>query len=268
MGTKTKDCLRTFAQMLHSLLADISNQAVFAIVVIALIAGLARGFSGFGAALIFVPLASSVISPKIAAPLLLVVDGVMTIGFVPGAWRLADKTNVSVMALGAMVGVPLGTYALAHLDPLTIRWSIIAVVIALLLLLMSGWRYHGRPKAYLTVAVGAISGIFSGAAQVGGPPVVAYWLGGGFAGNTVRANIILYFAASSAITAASYLWGGLITTSIVALAVVAAPAYGMGLWLGAHMFGIASEQTFRRLCFGLIALSAFISLPVLDGILR
>lgn len=254
--------------MLHPLLAGTSNQVVFAIVVIALIAGLARGFSGFGAALIFVPLASSVIDPKIAAPLLLVVDGVMTVGFVPRAWRLADKTNVFVMALGAVVGVPLGTYALAHLDPLTIRWSIIAIVIALLLLLMSGWRYHGRPKAYLTVAVGAISGIFSGAAQVGGPPVVAYWLGGAFAGNTVRANIILYFAASSAITAASYLWGGLITTSIVALAVVAAPAYGLGLWLGARMFGIASEQTFRKLCFGLIALSALISLPVLDGLLR
>jgi uncharacterized protein len=118
------------------------------------------------------------------------------------------------------------------------------------------------------VAVGAISGVFSGAAQVGGPPVVAYWLGGAFAGNTVRANIILYFAISSAITAVSYLWGGLITAPIAALAVIAAPAYGLGLWLGAHMFGIASEQTFRRLCFGLIALSALISLPLLDGLLR
>lgn len=254
--------------MLHSLLAGASTQAIFAVVLIALIAGLARGFSGFGAALIFVPMASAVIGPKVAAPLLLVVDGIMTVGFVPGAWRLADKTNVFVMALGALVGVPLGTYALAHLDPLAIRWSIIAIVVALLALLMSGWRYHGQPKTYLTIAVGAISGVFSGAAQVGGPPVVAYWLGGAFAGNTVRANIILYFAVSSVITAASYLWGGLITAPIVALAVVAAPAYGIGLWLGAHMFGIASEQTFRRLCFGLIALSALISLPLLDGVLR
>lgn len=249
-------------------LAGTSSQVILAIVLIALIAGLARGFSGFGAALIFVPLASSVIGPKVAAPLLLVVDGVMAAGFVPGAWRLADKTNVLVMALGALIGVPLGTYALAHLDPLTIRWSIITVVVALLLLLMSGWRYHGRPKAYLTVAVGAISGIFSGAAQVGGPPVVAYWLGGGFAGNTVRANIILYFAVSTVITAISYLWSGLITVPILALAIIAAPAYGLGLWLGAHIFGIASEKTFRRLCFALIALSALISLPILDGLLR
>ncbi|MCG7506558.1 sulfite exporter TauE/SafE family protein [Mesorhizobium retamae] len=254
--------------MLQSLLAGTSNQAVLAIFAIGLIAGLARGFSGFGAALIFVPLASSVIGPKLAAPLLLVVDGVMSVGFLRGAWRLADKTNVFVMAIGALVGVPLGTYALAQLDPLIIRWSIIAIVVMLLLLLISGWRYDGRPRAHLTVAVGAISGLFSGAAQVGGPPVVAYWLGGGIPGNTVRANIILYFAVSSAITAVSYLWGGLITVPIITLAIVVAPSYGVGLWLGAHMFGIASETTFRRLCFGLIALSALISLPVLDGILR
>ena len=61
--------------MLHSLLAGTSTQAILAIVLIALIAGLARGFSGFGAALIFVPMASAVIGPKVAALLLLVVDG-------------------------------------------------------------------------------------------------------------------------------------------------------------------------------------------------
>ena len=41
-------------------------------------ASLARGFSGFGAALIFIPLASALLGPKVAVPLLLVADGVMT----------------------------------------------------------------------------------------------------------------------------------------------------------------------------------------------
>jgi hypothetical protein len=34
------------------------------------------------------------------------------------------------------------------------------------------------------------------------------------------------------------------------------------------MFHIASETTFRRVCYALIAFSAIISLPLLDGILR
>lgn len=254
--------------MFESLVAGQSQGTVLFVLLVSLIAGLARGFSGFGAALIFVPLVSATIGPKIAAPLLLVADGVLTIGLIPAAWRLADQRNVLVMALGAIVGVPLGTYALATFDPLTIRWSIVAIVLLLLMLLMSGWRYHGRPKARLTIAVGAVSGIFSGAAQVGGPPVVAYWLGGAIPGSIVRANIILYFAVSTILTFASYLWSGLITFQIVALAVAVGPLYGLGLWLGTRMFGVASERAFRRLCFCLIAFSALASLPALDSVLR
>lgn len=44
----------------------------------AFLAGLARGFSGFGAALIFIPLASAIVGPRIASVVLLVVDGVLT----------------------------------------------------------------------------------------------------------------------------------------------------------------------------------------------
>ncbi|MGO8189890.1 hypothetical protein AB9F38_34395, partial [Rhizobium leguminosarum] len=48
----------------------------------------------------------------------------------------------------------------------------------LLALLVSGWRYHGEASAPLTSGVGLIAGLLSGAEQLGGPPVVAYWLGG------------------------------------------------------------------------------------------
>ena len=43
----------------------------------AFLAGLARGFSGFGAALIFIPLASAIVGPRVASAVLLVVDAVL-----------------------------------------------------------------------------------------------------------------------------------------------------------------------------------------------
>ncbi|MFO1035197.1 MAG: sulfite exporter TauE/SafE family protein, partial [Hyphomicrobiales bacterium] len=45
----------------------------------ALVAGLARGFSGFGAALIFVPFAARFVGPQQAAALLLLTDGFLTV---------------------------------------------------------------------------------------------------------------------------------------------------------------------------------------------
>ncbi len=247
---------------------DISPLSVLVLVVTALVAGCARGFSGFGGALIFVPVASSIVGPKLAVPLLLIVDIALTPGLVPKAWRHADRSNVGVMAVGAALGIPIGTYLLTHVDGIVIRWAIVGMVVALLAMLMSGWRYHGRPHAGMTGAVGLTSGLFSGAAQVGGPPVVAYWLGGVFTPQTVRANIVLYFAISSVLSIASYLVAGLITWESVQLSLVIGPTFALGLFSGARLFTQTNETAFRRICYSLIAASAIISLPVLDGVLR
>jgi uncharacterized membrane protein YfcA len=235
---------------------------------VALTAGLARGFSGFGAALIFIPLTSTAVDPMIAAALLLIIDIVMASPLFPRAWPIADKREVGTMLIGTLVGVPIGTYVLTRSDPVAIRWMIAALVLAALTLLISGWRYHGKPAAPLATGVGLVAGVFSGIAQVGGPPVVIYWLGAAKRTEVVRANIVIYFAASALITFVSYVVAGIVTTRIIGLALLIGPAYGLGLWTGSHMFGLAGEATFRRICYALIAGAGLISLPVLDGVIR
>jgi uncharacterized membrane protein YfcA len=234
----------------------------------AFIAGLARGFAGFGAALIFVPLASTVTSPAIAAPLLLVVDVVMAASLIPPAFRIAQRRDVGTMLIGTIIGVPAGTFILARADPIAIRWMIACLVGAVLVLLMSGWRFKGTPTTALTIAVGAVAGLFSGIAQVGGPPIVVYWLSVEKRPAVVRANIVLYFAVSAAITAVSYAFAGVLAMRIAGLALIVAPVYGLGLFLGSRSFGWANPATYRRICYALIAGAGIVSLPVLDGIIR
>ncbi len=247
--------------------ADVSPAQLLFLLASSLAAGLARGFSGFGSALVFVPLASAAIGPQVAVPLLVVVDGFMTAGLIPAAFRLADRRGVLIMTLGALIGVPAGIYLLTNVDPLAIRWAIVVLVVLLLVLLMSGWRHHGRPKPPMTVLVGSVSGLFAGVAQVGGPPVVAYWVGGTTPAIVARANMILYFAFSTVLTATGYIWSGLITAQVLSLAVMVAPTYGIGVWFGSRMFGVADERTFRRICYLMIAFSAAVSMPILDGLL-
>ena len=117
-------------------------------------------------------------------------------------------------------------------------------------------------------AVGLTSGLFSGAAQVGGPPVVAYWLGGAFTPQTVRANIVLYFAISSVLSVASYLIAGLLTPETVFLSLLIGPTFALGLFTGSRLFTRANEVVFRRICYSLIAAAAIVGLPALDGVLR
>jgi hypothetical protein len=246
----------------------VSLNAAIAICAIAFVSGLARGFSGFGSALIFMPLASSMAAPRLVAALLLIIDFIAAAPLIPNAWKQADRKATAIMVLGALVGVPIGTYFLSRLEPVTTRWIISAFVFALLLLLLSGWRYRGKDHASISVGIGGLSGFCSGLAQTGGPPIVGYWLGRPIASVTARANILLFFGASDFFSVVSYALTGLITMDAIKFSLVVGPVYGIGVWFGALLFGRASEALFRAICYALIAMAVIFGLPALDGVLR
>ena len=246
----------------------VSLTAAIAICVIAFVSGTARGFSGFGSALIFMPLASSMAAPQLVAALLLIIDFVAAMPLIPNAWKQADRKATAVIVFGALIGVPIGTYFLTVLDPVTTRWIISVFVFALLLLLLSGWRYRGKEHAAISVGIGGLSGFCSGLAQTGGPPIVGYWLGRPVASSIARANIMLFFGASDFFSVVSYSLTGLITSDAILFSLAVGPIYAIGVWLGAQLFGRASEALFRAICYALIAAAVLIGLPALDGVLR
>src|SRR5689334_11931350 len=221
--------------------AELSTFAAFAICLIAFVSGTSRGFSGFGSALIFMPLASSMASPRLVAALLLLIDFVAALPLLPNAWKHADRKATAVMVAGALIGVPVGTYFLTRLEPVTTRWIISGFVAALLVLLLSGWRYRGKDHAAISVGIGGLSGFCSGLAQTGGPPIVGYWLGRPLPSVIARANILLFFGASDLFSAVSYAAAGLITMNAILFAFVVGPVYAVGVWFGASLFGKASE---------------------------
>jgi uncharacterized protein len=247
---------------------DVSGHAALALCLIAFVSGLARGFSGFGSALIFMPLASSIAAPRLVAALLLIIDTVGAAPLLPKAWKRADRRATAIIVLGALVGVPVGTYLLTQLNPVTTRWIISGFVAALLALLLSGWRYRGKDHAALSVGIGALSGFCSGLAQTGGPPIVGYWLGRPVASEIARANILLFFGASDFFSVVSYAVSGLITSDAVEFSLVIGPVYAIAVKCGASLFGHASEALYRGICYALIAAAVIIGLPALDGVLR
>ena len=248
--------------------ADLTTFAAIAICAIAFVSGTARGFSGFGSALIFMPLASSIAAPRLVAALLLIIDFVAAAPLLPNAWKQADRKATAVMVAGALVGVPIGTWFLIRLEPVTTRWIISGFVAALLVLLLSGWRYRGKEHAPISVGIGGLAGFCSGLAQTGGPPIVGYWLGRPIPSMIARANILLFFGASDFFSAVAYAVSGLINADAIKFAFVVGPVYGIGVWFGASLFGRASETVFRAICYALIAAAVIIGLPALDGVLR
>jgi uncharacterized protein len=255
----------SFSELIPS---GIPTNAAVAICAIAFISATARGFSGFGSALIFMPLASSMATPRLVAALLLIIDFIGALPMLPDAWRHADRKATAVIVLGALVGVPVGTWLLTRLDPVTTRWIISAFVATLLLLLLSGWRYRGKDHVALSVGIGALSGFCSGLAQTGGPPIVGYWLGRPVASKIARANIVLFFGASDFFSVVNYAVSGLINRDAILFSLLVGPIYAAGIGCGTLLFGRASEAVFRGICYALIAAAVLFGLPILDSVLR
>ena len=230
---------------------------------IGFVAGLARGFAGFGAALIFVPLAAAVLGPRVAAPVLLVIDSLGSLPMLPSAWQHGRQRSVLTVSLGALATVPIGAWALTVLDPVALRWAISLSILVLALLLASGWRYTGHGRPGLALLAGGASGLLNGTAQIGGPPIVVYWLGQrSITVAEARANIVLYFAYTTVWSAAVFAYAGLFSARVFLLSLAAGPAYLVGTVLGMRIFGLASAVLFRRVCYALITMAAILGMPV------
>src|SRR5436305_6188867 len=190
--------------------AALSDSRFVAAVVVAALSGFVRGFSGFGSALIYIPLIAAVYEPRIAAPTLLLID---LVGSAPFTIRELPRCNwreVLPVTMAAAAAVPLGTMALILVDPIVLRWIIAALVLTLLAVLASGWRYHGPPSLAVAIGVGLIAGLGSGAVQIAGPAVIIFWLGGSSTAAVVRANLMVFFLLMGAITGIAYLAQGLL----------------------------------------------------------
>lgn len=248
--------------------AALSERRFLVAAAISATAGAARGFAGFGSALIYVPLISAVYEPKIAAVSLLLIDSATGIPYGAKAFPQCDWRNVGPMAAAALVLLPLGTYLLLVVDPTALRWFIGFFVLFALPLLAGGWRYHGKPKLPITLAVGALSGLTSGAVQIGGPPVILYWLGSALKAATVRANMFVFFAATDIAGCVNYFIEGLFSREAVALAILLAIPYTFLFWVGTNSFHRSSEEVYRSIAYVLIGLAGLVSLPIFDWLFQ
>ena len=98
---------------------------------IAVLAGVVRGFSGFGSAQIYIPLIAAVYSPRVAAVTLLLIDTFGTAPFTVRAFGYCTWREVLPMSIAAAIAVPLGTLALLVIDPIVLRWFIAFLVLSL-----------------------------------------------------------------------------------------------------------------------------------------
>lgn len=244
------------------------DAALIAAVLAAIAGGFVRGFTGFGGALIFVPVASAAVGPQLAAPIFLVMDYTLTLPMVARSLRICRWPTVIPAAGAAMITTPLGAWLLATGDPAALRWVICSLVVVLLALIMSGLRYRGAPTTAASAGVGGVAGLFGGIGQVSGPPVIALWTSGPDPVATIRANMLCFLGILGVMSFVAYFWHGLYSADVLVWLAVLVPIYAGALFAGGWAFKRTGGANYRPLTCALVAVAALSSMPVFDAWLR
>jgi len=110
--------------------------------------------------------------------------------------------------------------------------------------------------------------VASGVAQIAGPPVALYWLGGALRAAVARANMFVLFAVLGIESCINYFVEGLYTKEVLALVALLGVPFTICFLPGALSFHRASEETYRRICYAVIVFSGAVSLPLFDRVFR
>jgi len=204
---------------------DWSDARLYAVAAVAILAGFVRGFSGFGAGMVFIPAASAIYDPIVAIVLLFLIDTAASAPILPPHFRNCRWREVGPMAAAASLAFPFGLLFLLSVDPVATRWVLSGFILIATAAMASGLRYKGEPRIGQTFAVGLAMGFLSGAIGLGGPLIVLFWLGGPERAARVRSNIFAFFGAFSIVSLVGYWWSGLFTAPRLIGALALLPLY-------------------------------------------
>lgn len=213
---------------------------------IALLGGLVRGTTGFGAAMVMAPPLALLLGAKTAVPVTLLLEAFAALPMMPAAARLARWRVMLPIGLAAMLAVPAGGLLLALASPLALRRGIALTVVVFSLAMLSGRRYSGQPRLGTSLAVGTLSGAMLGATSIGGPPVILYLLSGPDPVAVSRANLTLYVMLLSIVGLLAIGVQGLLGGATLATAAWMSLPFVAGVLAGSRLFARFSDQRFRQ----------------------
>jgi len=189
------------------------------------------------------------------------------VGYV--AWRTREVLSLGEvwpLALGCVVGIPIGVATLVHVDP---RW--VKGLLGLVLVGHGGWSLMARERPSDVMIsrkwgplAGAFSGLLSGALNASGPPAVIYGTERGWQKDAFRGNLAVYFFVTSLITVVALTQQGLVSALSLGWNLKLVVPFLTGVVLGDRVSAFVEPNQFRRaVLYGLLGTGLYYLFTVL-----
>ena len=207
-------------------------------------AAVIRGYSGFGFSAIFIACAALVTNPLPLIPVVFACEIAMTAVQARDIRPHIDWSRVKTLLAGAAVTIIPAVAVITRLGETEARLAVSVLILAVSLLLLSGWRLHRRIKWKGHVAVGMISGVANGAG-VGGLPTAAFLSAQPMPPAIFRATMIVFLTGIDLMTLPVMAGHGLVGQDTLWASLLAFPVLLAGIWTGSRLFGFTTPARFR-----------------------
>jgi uncharacterized membrane protein YfcA len=208
--------------------------------------------TGFGFALVAMPLVTFALGLEQAVPLVAGVALAVTCANSVRLRRSIERRELAALVGAALLGVPLGFWLFAHVPAAWVRTSLGAVLIAYALYAWLRPAHLPRPGVYWALPAGFLAGALGGAYNVPGPPVIVYGDLCAWSRNCYRATLQAFFFITGLVVVGGHALLGRYDRSTGLLLLLAAPALVAGNAAGVWADRFIDQRRFRQIVLWLI----------------
>jgi uncharacterized membrane protein YfcA len=232
---------------------DLSPALLLGIATVVLLAYTILGATGFGSAIVAVPLLAHALPLTVTVPLITSLDLFAATATAVRHRRQAEWPEFRRIAPVAVLGMVLGATLLLNLPP---RPALLALGIYVSLYgtyVLSGARRLRTAPDWLAWPIGVVGGIFSVLFGTGGPIYMVYLSARIADKGALRATSILVVAQSVWLRIVLFVATGiLLDLHLLALIATIAPAMLLGVWAGHRLHHLMSSTGVLRLIAALL----------------
>jgi len=218
------------------------------------LAGMVRGFSGFGLSAILMASIVLILPPIQLIPICYVLESAASLAMFRGGVRDANMRIVWLLVLGSAIGVPLGLWATTSIPVETSKMIALCLILGLTLLQFLKIAPKNPGETTGPAVTGVLAGIATGLASVGGMVVALFVLSSNIPARVMRASLVMYLFVGMFTSALFLTFYDLMTMEAIKRGTVLIPAVLAGVMFGSFLFRPSLSPYYRTVCLTLLSL--------------
>ncbi|WP_227940108.1 sulfite exporter TauE/SafE family protein [Alkalihalobacillus deserti] len=236
-------------------------EILFAIIIV-LLAAIMQGLTGFGFAVVAVPLLSLFLPLQTVVPLVMLVATIIVTMMTIKLWRHIQFKEMWVLLIFGIALTPLGAYLLIIIDETILKVLIAILTLVFSICLWKGLRVVIKNERMALITIGASGGLLNGSLGLAGLVIALFFNNKNEDKTSFRANLSFFNLSLTVIVVINYLLLGLIDQAVIEFSVWLLPPLIIGLFIGYKVEAILDQTRFMKVALAIImfaSLSTFLS---------